>query len=464
MKTLENAKTALNLISKRSTKGAALTICSTGLVVALFNSTNVPEVVQEVHTKIQNLAVEAMVLTKDPDIVYHREEILNDFQDRISEDFAIPEGLRDRVGFWFDIYTRYDSLKKVVHHTQYPWVIFEVIDTSDIINSDTPKARWMRNQKADDFVASEVKDLREALKEIAAGRFDAENDRHKMIKASLASLPGTLQENAKEAMGNVRVQTGQKNFFSDGLEVSPRYLNGMEEIFREHNLPTELTRLPFVESSFNKRAVSKVGASGIWQFMSYTGRNFMIVNDHIDERRSPFKATVAAARLLKENHMILKKSWPLAITAWNHGPGGIRKAMKAAGTADLSEIINNYSSRTFDFASSNFYCEFLAALYAEKYHDQIFKDLNYEEVADLHQVKLAQSVPARAFLKKAGMDHEEFLLNNPDLTTVLAKNKAIPSGFTLMVDNETRENVKGLLTKNSRPKKAKVGQDNVELL
>ena len=57
----------------------------------------------------------------------------------------------------------------------------------------------------------------------------------------------------------LRVQVGQKDFFQAGLEVSPRYLVGMEEIFRRYNLPTELTRIPFVESSFNQQATSKVG-------------------------------------------------------------------------------------------------------------------------------------------------------------------------------------------------------------
>ncbi|MNK19535.1 Membrane-bound lytic murein transglycosylase D precursor [compost metagenome] len=464
MKTLENATTTQNFISKRSTRGIALTACTLGLVATLYNSTSTPDVVESVTESITSMAVEAMVLTKDPDIVYHREEVLNDYEDRISEEFAIPAGLRERVGFWFDIYTRYDSNKKVIHHTQYPWIVFKVIDISDIIYSDTPRVRWLRNVKADEFVASEAAALRKALKQISQGKMDKGDEYHVAVKEALAQLPGTLKSKAKGALTNVRIQTGQKNFFAKGLEVSPRYLSGMEDIFRDHKLPTELTRLPFVESSFNKKAVSKVGASGIWQFMDYTGKSFMIVNDHIDERRSPFKATVAAAQLLKENHMILKRSWPLAITAWNHGPGGIRKAMRAAGTSDLTEIIAKYQSKNFDFASSNFYCEFLAALYAEKYHDQIFKDLDYEETADLHQVKLARSIPAKTLLLKAGLAKEEFVLNNPDLTKVLERNKHIPSGFTFMVDTSTRESIKNLLTKNSRPKKPKVGQDNVEML
>src|SRR5690606_26043375 len=111
-----------------------------------------------------------------------------------------------------------------------------------------------------------------------------------LVEKTLQDLPGSLRSKAKHALKNVRIQTGQKDFFQRGVEISPLYMSGMEEIFEKHGLPTELTRIPFVESSFNKYATSKVGATGVWQFMSYTGKNFMIVNDYIDERRSPLKA------------------------------------------------------------------------------------------------------------------------------------------------------------------------------
>lgn len=431
------------------------------LLIALFNSASFPFVVQQIK-KIQRLILDGVVFSKDPDIVYQREEILDDYENRIGEDFTIPAGLRDRVGFWFDIYTRYDSNKKVVHHTLYPWVVFKVVDVTSIINSDTPKARWMRNVKADEFVTDEVQNIREALKEFARGaELDEEDEYQVLVAKALEALPGSLQNKAKEALKNVRVQTGQKNFFAEGIEVSPIYLSGMEEIFRDHKLPVELTRIPFVESSFNRHAVSKVGASGIWQFMDYTGKSFMTVNEHIDERNSPFKATSAAARLLKENHMILRRSWPLAVTAWNHGPSGIRRAMKAAESEDLSEIINNYQSRTFDFASSNFYCEFLAALYAEKYHEQIFKDLEYEKTLDLHTVKLARSISAKELLRRSGLAKEDFVMYNPDLKKALERNASIPSGFTLMVDTPARLVLKSLLTKDTRPDDTKVSQSEV---
>ena len=83
----------------------------------------------------------------------------------------------------------------------------------------------------------------------------------------------------------------------------------MEQIFEDHNIPKNLTRIAFVESMFNEKAISKVGASGVWQFMPSTAKDFIIVDKYIDERNSPIKATEAAAKLLKANFKLLG-SWP----------------------------------------------------------------------------------------------------------------------------------------------------------
>ncbi|MBK7889733.1 MAG: lytic transglycosylase domain-containing protein [Bdellovibrionales bacterium] len=284
--------------------------------------------------------------------LFDRERVLSDMSRRIPDDFLIPPGLQQRVGFWFDIYSRYDSHKRVIHHVLYPWVVYKVVDVEPIINTDFPKFRWQRNQVADKLVKDEMQKVRVALKRLAAKKKSQLDDEHLssdeiQVRDALLSLGGDVRRRAKEALREVRVQTGQRNFFAEGLQTAPRYLPTMEEIFKKHKLPIELTRLPLVESSFNKHAKSKVGAAGIWQFMESTGRSQkLIVNNMIDERKSPFKATDAAARLLKENHMILSRSWELAITAWNHGPGGIKKASRAVGSKDLARIIEVYHSRT----------------------------------------------------------------------------------------------------------------------
>lgn len=456
-------KKVSQIVSKRSTRGVLLFAVFTALMVVVFNSAVFPVEVKTEIKAVEAVVLDPMTMQKDPDVVYNREDILNDYQNKISEPFKVPDNMRERVGFWFDVYTRYDNNNRIIHHSLYPWIVYKVVNVSDIINAELPKHRWLRNVKADKFVKDEVSKINAALKTLARRKnLDNLNDDEVLVEKSLHSLPGSLQKNARIALKNLRVQTGQKNFFEEGLEVSPLYLSGMEEIFKDHGVPVELTRIPFVESSFNKHAVSKVGASGIWQFMGNTGRSFMTVDTHIDERHSPFKATEAAAKLLKENHMILYRSWPLAITAWNHGPPGIRKAIRQTGSKDLGEIVASFRTKSFDFASSNFYSEFLGALYAEKYQQDVFKNLNKEKSLDVHSVKLAHKVTAKELLRVSGLTQEDFILFNPDLKNALDKNTSLPSGFKLMVNDSAKLVLKRLLSQDIRKSsKTKLGRNEV---
>ena len=381
--------------------------------------------------------------------VFDRDLVLTDSDSRIDDQFDIPETLKDRVSFWFDVYTKYDQNRRIVHHQRFPWIIFKVIDVSDIINSDTPRVRWLRNVKADNVVKAEQARIKTIVGKLAKGVAPAKlKDDEKFVADALLKLvdkKNSMKSVAREALSDVRVQTGQRNFFMDGLAVSPRYLNSMEKIFRAKKLPIELTRLPFVESSFNQHAVSKVGAGGIWQFLGNTGRKFLIVDGKIDERRSPFKASEAAAMLLRENHMILGKSWPLAITAWNHGPGGVRKACKAAGSKDLGTVVSKYRSKSFDFASSNFYSEFLGALYAERYNDVIFGKIDRQSELVPMVVRVQKAVRIGDVIRSSGLSRDEFLLMNPDLNEVVKANSFLPVGFRLHLPENARVSVERLV-------------------
>lgn len=371
-----------------------------------------------------------------------RDAILNDNDDRIAEDFHIPDALRDRVGFWFDVYTKYDSNQRIIHHSLYPWIVFKTIDVSAIVNSDTPKHLWMRRMKADRLVKEEALKVRATLKRLAGRKRGAElTEPEKAMAAVLAPLGGDVRKQALRALRSVRIQTGQRDFFLEGLALSSRYLSTMEQIFASHRMPTELTRIPFVESSFNRAATSKVGAAGIWQIMDGTGRKFMKIDGTIDERRSPFKATEAAARLLKENHLILHHSWPLAVSAWNHGPGGIRLAAQRAGSYDLGKIVSRYRSRSFDFASSNFYCEFLAALHAERYSTEIFGPLERVPSEHVTAIKLLRSIRYRELLDATGMNSEDLLALNPEIAKIAKQNLRLPAGFRLHLPDWAMENL-----------------------
>ncbi len=378
--------------------------------------------------------------------LFDRDHVLTDAEDRIDKQFQISSSLKERVGFWFDVYSKYDQNHRIIHNQRFPWVVYKIVDVTDIINATTPRVRWLRNVKADNLVKLETAKVRKTIQKLAKGAsVSSLKEDERPVAEALRGLGKDLRKNARLALNDIRVQTGQRNFFIDGLQVSRRYMSAMEKIFRSKKLPIELTRLPFVESSFNQEAVSKVGAGGIWQFMGNTGRKFLLVNENIDERRSPFKASEAAAMLLKENHMILGHSWPLAITAWNHGPGGVRKACAAAHSKDLGLVVARYHSKSFDFASSNFYSEFLGALYAERYNDVIFGNVARDTELTPMVVRVERSVHINDVIRSSGLTKEEFLLMNPDLAVAQASNARLPIGFRIHLPEHAHLGVEQLV-------------------
>ena len=153
-----------------------------------------------------------------------------------------------------------------------------------------------------------------------------------------------------------------------GYRTGRRYFPEMERIFVAEGLPPELTRLPLIESCFNLDAYSKVGATGVWQFMPGTGRLYMMVNGSVDERRDPIASTRAAARYLTNSYGRLG-NWPLAITAYNHGPAGVARGVDETRSTDIVTLIRYYDGPGWGFSSRNFYAEFLAALDIEKHQE-----------------------------------------------------------------------------------------------
>tara|TARA_B110001454_G_scaffold219111_1_gene250052 strand:+ start:55526 stop:56881 length:1356 start_codon:yes stop_codon:yes gene_type:complete len=368
-----------------------------------------------------------------------KETILKDPKSLIDPDFAVPEGLEQRVGFWFEVYSKYDSTNKIIHHMDYPWIHFEIFNISEIL-ARPQRFPWINPEKADKETRIRLNVVRAELRALAK-KLNRKNlpelsEREKQWVDQLQTLPGSIVKNVRLAAQRVRVQTGQKDFFSKGLAVANRYLPHMERIFQEHGLPKEIARLPLVESSFNKLATSKVGAAGLWQFMDGTGKKFLVINSHIDERRSPLKSTEAAAELMKENYMIMFKSWPLAITAYNHGPGGIKKAVKKLKTKNIVKIINNFQSRQFSFASENFYSEFLAALYVETYSNDLWSDLDRLATIEFQPYKLTRRMKPSKIINMGLISKEELIDLNPDIRKSIQVDALLPKGFILFIHPE----------------------------
>ncbi len=435
--------------SKKTLSFLALTVSLAGAFLTIKNVwftdgdpiETAQVMVEQQTTKSVAATIKKLNLFPPHDITYvpyfDRAAILRDSDNRISSEFQVPAALKTRVGFWFDVYTRYNSNQRLIHHSKYPWVVFRILDVSGVINTDKPKFKWMRVERAEKIVKKERDRLEGMLKKIAKTK---SLDKLSLDEIEIVNLLSSIDKNprlaAAEAARSLRIQVGQRDFFGEGLKIAGPYLPVLEEVFRRNRLPVELTRLPLVESSFNRLATSKAGAAGIWQFIGDTGKKYLIVDGMIDERRSPVKSTEAAADLLKENFTIMKKSWPLAITAYNHGPGGVRKAVRIAKTNDLAEIIKKYQSRSFSFATSNYYSEFLAALYAEEYKKEIFGEESTNQVLAFGIVELVRPVRPSSIIKKVGISKEKLLEFNPDLKSAIRMDSIIPSGFELHVPSD----------------------------
>ena len=308
-----------------------------------------------------------------------------------EEPLPLLPGLEEAVEFWKIVFTRHGASELIFHDRLEPMKIFKVLE----VGENNPARRVI------------------------------EEERGKILREY--SLGGDEKR--------VRVQRGVKERFTSGLKLSRRYLEQMQRIFMAEGLPTDLAYLLLVESSFDIHARSRAGALGMWQFMPSTGKKFLRIGPAVDERRDPVESTRAAARFLRQNYEIFGK-WPLAITAYNHGREGIRRAIAEVGSRDLMEIIRRYQGPSFGFASKSFYAEFLAALEVAKRSEEFFPNLEYHPPFPLEEIEMKRAVSITDLLKPTRIQRDEFLGWNPALSP---KVRDIPKGYRVKVPAEKLE-------------------------
>lgn len=170
------------------------------------------------------------------------------------------------------------------------------------------------------------------------------------------------------------------------LGLAEHYFPMFEAVLDKYQLPQELRMLPVIESALNPRAVSRVGATGLWQFMYATGRRYgLTINSYVDERRDPMASTEAAARFLKDLYGIYQ-DWTLVIAAYNCGPGNVNKAIRRAGGKRTYWDIYYYLPKE----TRGYVPAFIAASYAMQYyveHGIAPSLLEFSHVSDTVQVK-----------------------------------------------------------------------------
>ncbi len=335
--------------------------------------------------------------------------------------FPRPPQLEPDVLFWQRIYSKVTTQGGLLHDDRFLGIVYEELNF--------PAGMSSRERAA--MVDAARSRYEKQLKRLGRGEREDLSAEDRRV---LALFPATVTDTElADAADHLRFQLGQADRFREGLLRSGAWERHVQDTLRREGLPPELSALPHVESSFNPRAYSKVGAAGLWQFMRSTGKRWLRVDSVVDERLDPYKSTLAAAQFLNINYAILG-SWPLALTAYNHGAGGMRRAKEQMGTDDIVTIVRNYQSRTFGFASRNFYVSFLAALEIDRNPEKFFGRIERSPTDSSRTVRLPASVSMQALEKALGTDRETLRsLNMSLLDPVWSGRRTVPRGFELHV-------------------------------
>ncbi|MDR1742237.1 MAG: LysM peptidoglycan-binding domain-containing protein [Dysgonamonadaceae bacterium] len=206
------------------------------------------------------------------------------------------------------------------------------------------------------------------------------------------------------------------------LALGDYYFPMFEEALDRYGLPLELKYLPVIESALNPVAVSRVGATGLWQFMLKTGKGYGLdVNSLVDERRDPYKATDAAARYLKDLYAIYG-DWNLVIAAYNCGPGNVNKAIaRSGGKNDYWQIYYGLPRETRGYVPA-----FIAANYIMNYYDKhhICPEVLYSPMSALDTIHVDKEIHFAQISAVLGVPIDEIRRLNPQF-----KKDIIPGNF-----------------------------------
>ena len=201
--------------------------------------------------------------------------------------------------------------------------------------------------------------------------------------------------------------------FQRFLNRGVRYKKMVQEIFMSQGLPPDLYYLGILESGYSKKAISRAGAVGPWQFMAPTGREYGLkINNYVDERIDPIRSTLAASRYLKELYR-QKKSWSLALAAYNAGPGRVQRAIRRGVSKNYWSLTRR---RLLPYDTREYVPQFLAILYIGKNLEKFdFHEKSVEPLPFLELVKVPSPLKISQIAKITGLSSEQIQENNPHL-------------------------------------------------
>jgi membrane-bound lytic murein transglycosylase D len=350
----------------------ALPMLFTTSVFDLRGIYRVADVPEEVEEDVKELA---------PSPSGFVDKYLSDYKGVIPEEFKLSEFYYPNVRFWFLIYTWFEPTQVVVHDKDNLDLVYKILDFSPLYQKELNRNTLYVVQQ--NITKEKVRILRQDLDFLIRSPFSQEDQVRPVLNALELAGVELPEERIprikllKSLRRNLRTQIGQKSFIREGLQRSLPYQHFIRNHFLARGLPADLIAVPFLESSFNPQAQSKVSALGAWQFMPFIASHFMPARtSELDYRYNIGVSSVAAAHLMAENYRILK-SWDLTVTAYNSGPKHLlaTKRELASRDVDLEAVIKNSDSQRFGFASKNFYSEFLALVHTLAYQQELFDSI-----------------------------------------------------------------------------------------
>jgi len=261
------------------------------------------------------------------------------------------------------------------------------------------------DRAADDIITKKIDSLffEVCLAQVRIGR----------VTGRFAPVP--IEENLIGIQFNEEVQRWLSYFTGPGrsgmqryLARSTRYLPMIRKVLAEEGLPQDLAYLPIIESGFSPYAYSPAAAVGVWQFIPGTGRNYGLkIDDWVDERRDPAKATRAAARYLKDLHQLFN-DWALALAAYNCGEGRVGGAIRAAGHQD-------YWNLGLPAETTAYVPKFFAAVLIARDPELYGMYVTPETPLEVTPIKLGGVAAVKDLATFLNVPYEDFKAMNPEL-------------------------------------------------
>src|SRR2546423_1075941 len=229
-------------------------------------------------------------------------------------------------------------------------------------------------------------------------------------------------------------QTDAREHFAKWLSRSTRYIPMMRKVLEREGLPLDTVYLAMIESGFSAYAYSFAKAAGPWQFVVGTSRRYGLLTDFwVDERRDPYKSTIAAAKYLKELKARFHGDWYLAWAGYNAGEGKISRAIRKEKTTDFWRMMGR--GRTLRAETKHYVPKLIAAALIAKHPERFGFHVDYDQPRDFEEVRVPDATDLHVVAKTAGMTFEEVRDLNPELRRFCTP----PGGYTLRLPQGKRE-------------------------